>query len=73
MNSTEAQDKIKEIQHNLLINNFRAEATRKLFHAACCSGDAVECVRLRDHMHTLLDAELDNHASIMHFAKLALK
>lgn len=53
-----------QTMRNLETSNMRYKATIDLFAAACASGDIAEQTKLRDDLHSLLDAQLDMMSSI---------
>lgn len=61
--------RLTEANQSLIHTSMRRDATNKMFSAACWAGNATEATQLREQMHTLLDAELDLIASIMHLTK----
>lgn len=73
MTNAEIDAKLRQLQIEMVAVNHMTQGLRRLFDSASWSGDGVAAAGHRESLHTMLDAELDHHASLMLLSRKKLE
>jgi hypothetical protein len=73
MRSKEINLKIQSTQIEMVLQIRKQEGAKALFEAACWANDGQEAAKLREQLHTILDAQLDCSAACMSLSRKLLE
>lgn len=65
MNAEQINEQLRATQVNFVLYHRQYEGMKQLFDAAAFAGDGKECARIREQLHSIVDAQLDSSSAVM--------